>query len=274
MYEANNRLSKIAETPILDAQVLLAYQLRRDRSWVLSHPEHELSQKDLSILEESLAMLEEHYPLPYITGRCFFYDLEFIVTPDVLIPRPETEMLVEHALSWLKHCKSDQFVLDIGTGSGCIAAAIAVNNPGTRFLAVDLSSSALMVAEQNFCNLGLSNRCNLMRGDLTSAISGKFSLICANLPYIPTGKLQHLPVTQNEPVAALDGGTDGLRIIKRLLEDIIRLTADEVCILLEIEAEQGESAKSLAYQYFPEARISVDQDLADLDRLLIIRRES
>jgi len=274
MYEANNRLSKIAENPSLDAQVLLAYQLKRDRSWVLSHPEHKLSQIDVSNLDDSLILLEKHYPLPYITGRCFFYNLEFIVTPDVLIPRPETEMLVEHALSWLKQFKSDHYILDIGTGSGCIAAAIAVNHPNARLLAVEQSSSALQVAKQNFHNLGLSNRCKLIRGDLASAVSGKFSLICANLPYIPSGKLQLLPVTQNEPVYALDGGTDGLRIIKRCLEDIIRLAADEVCILLEIEAEQGETAKSLAYQYFSDAGISVAHDLAGLDRLLIIKRES
>lgn len=274
MDQANIRLSKIAETPRLEAQVLLAHQLNRERSWVLSHPEHELLQDDIDNLEDSLVMLENHYPLPYITGKCSFYGLEIIVTPEVLIPRPETEMLVDHALSWLKHCVSDQFVLDIGTGSGCIATAIAANDHGARLLALDQSSSALMVAKQNFINLDVINHCTLLRGDLTSAITGKFNLICANLPYIPSDKLQLLPVAQTEPVSALDGGPDGLSIINRLLEDLIRLTADKVCILLEIEAEQGQSARDLANQYFPDASISIDRDMAGLDRLLIIQRES
>lgn len=274
IIEAKNRLSKVSETSSLDIQVILAYHLNRERSWVLSHPEYGLSQTDVTNLDASLSMLEQGFPLPYITGVSHFYGLEFFVSPDVLIPRPETEILVDHAISWLQNHGSDQFVLDIGTGSGCIAASIAINHPGPPLLGVDLSAAALRIARQNLIRHNISDRCSLLRGDLSTAIMGNFNLICANLPYIPTSKLQFLDVTKNEPVTALDGGSDGLALINRLLEDLTRITAEDFCILLEIESEQGKPAKDLAYQFFHDADISIKKDLSDLDRLLIIKRNS
>jgi release factor glutamine methyltransferase len=118
----------------------------------------------------------------------------------------------------------------------------------------------------------VNNRCYYVQSDLVTAISGPIGLICANLPYIPSYKLANLPVAKNEPMTALDGGETGLDLIQKLLNDSVRIAADKVCLLLEIEAEQGKSAYSIAEKYYPDAKIEVAKDLSGLDRLLVIER--
>jgi release factor glutamine methyltransferase len=272
LKEAQLQASRLSETGNLDVQVLISSALHKPRSWVLAHPEYELSTTDTAHLEEMLFQLERSIPLAYITEASHFYGLQFYVTSDVLIPRPETELLVENALFWSQARNFNGIVLDVGTGSGCIAISLAVNLPGIKCIAIDKSLRALQVAKRNAENNHVQNQVCYVQSDLTSSIFGKFKLICANLPYIPTCKLEDLSVARYEPTAALDGGKEGLDLIHRLLADSLRITDKEVCLLLEIESEQGVAVYDLAKTYYPDADIRIDKDLAGNDRLLVIER--
>jgi release factor glutamine methyltransferase len=272
LEKAHQRLKQVSDTADLDAQVLLASILHRDRSWVLAHPEFELAIIDIAQLDNTLLQLQNSTPLPYITGRAHFYGLEFHITPDVLIPRPETELLVDYAIHWCQKHQYHHLILDVGTGSGCIAISLAVHLPHTKIIAVDISMNALRVANYNAELHNVNEQCIFLQTDLITPISGKFGLICANLPYIPSSKLTSLTVARNEPKAALDGGESGLVLIRRLLQYSGLIADDRVCLLLEIEAEQGVAASELARKYYPDAIIDVKKDLSGLDRLLVIER--
>ncbi|NCP15819.1 peptide chain release factor N(5)-glutamine methyltransferase [bacterium] len=294
------RLGKFSDTPALDEQVLLAHVLGKPRAWVLAHPEATLTPKQECALEEALLQLESGVPLPYVLGKWEFFGLEFEVTPEVLIPRPETELLVERAVSWLRQrlamnrqardvksaaCPGRQAreadlgrlrAVDVGAGSGCIAIALAVNVAGLQIIATDISQAAIKVAERNAVKFGVSERveffcCDLFPSEKTFNVQpSTFNLIVANLPYIPTETLHGLRVYGREPTVALDGGADGLDVIRRLLAEAPRRLSPGGLILLEIEASQGAKVLSLAHDAFTEAKINLHQDLAGRDRLIEI----
>lgn len=270
------RLGGKSDTPNLDAQVLLAHMLGKPRAWVLAHPETTLTPKHGRALEKALRQLEDGVPLPYVLGRWEFFGLEFIVKPGVLIPRPETELLVETALHWLRAHPERRRVVDIGTGSGCIAIALAANVPDVHISATDISSDAIDVARRNAKKLGVDDRieffcCDLFPSRQTFNLQrSTYDLIVANLPYIPTETLRGLRVYGREPTLALDGGADGLDIIRRLLDLAPCHLAPGGLMLLEIEASQGPAVLSLAYDAFAEAEISQHHDLAGRDRLIRI----
>jgi len=283
--EIAQRLRKVSDTPELDAQVLLAHILERPRSWLLAHPEADLSPARQAALTEALSRLEAGVPLPYVLGHWEFFGLDFIVTPDVLIPRPETELLVEQALAWLRKHPCKHRGADVGTGSGCIAVALAVHVPDLHLLATDISPAALDVARQNAHHHGVADRIKFVPCDLLplenetglfqyhpSSIVRRpsFDLLCANLPYIPTPTLQSLPIHGREPTLALDGGADGLDVIRRLLAILPNVMAPGGMCLLEIEALQGPAVLSLAKAAFPGAKITLHQDLTGKDRLVRI----
>ena len=269
-------LSSISDTPALDASVLLAHILNKPRTWVMAHPEFVLTTEQQNQLNKSLTLLESGEPFPYVLGHWEFFGLDFDITPDVLIPRPETELLVEKAIVWLQESPMRRKVADIGTGSGAIAISIAVNVPDTQILATDISSKALDVAKQNAQKFDVQNRIEFVRCDLLPPKSAslsteqQFDLICANLPYIPTETLYSLPIYGREPTLALDGGADGLDSIRRFLKLIPEWLAPHSLILLEIEARRGIQAQNLASDLFPQAEIRLHQDLTGHDRLLEI----
>jgi release factor glutamine methyltransferase len=270
MAELIPRLERISDTAGLDAQVLLARVLEKPRSWVLAHPEAPLPRGRAVALESLVRRLEKGKPLPYVLGRWEFFGLEFEVTPDVLIPRPETELLVERALAWLRANPSRRRAADIGTGSGCIAISLAANLPDLRVMATDLSLTALAVADRNACRNRVADQVEFCCCDLFPDRVG-FDLILANLPYIPTEALRRLPVYGREPALALDGGQDGLVLCRRLLEQVPDRLVSGGLLLMEIEASQGPRAVSLAYDIFSEAQIHLHQDLAGHDRLLEVQ---
>lgn len=272
LKDAQQQVSGLSETASLDIQVLISTVLNKPRSWVLAHLEYELSITDISRLAEMLSQLARSIPLAYITGTSHFYGLQFYTNSDVLIPRPETELLVEKAILWIKNYMSSGLVLDVGTGSGCIAISLAVNLPDIKCIAIDKSSRALQVAKRNAVNNHVENQCCFIQSDLTTSLFGKFQLICANLPYIPTNKLENLSVARYEPKAALDGGKDGLDLIHRLLADSVHIADTKVCLILEIEADQGNSGRKLGQIYYPDAEVTIKKDLAGNDRLLTIER--
>ncbi len=266
--DLTSRLAKTSDTPGLDAQVLMASVLRTPRSLVLAHPEARLTPRRLAALDGMAARLEAGEPLPYILGRWEFFNLEFDVTPDVLIPRPETEMLVEKALAWLRLRPDFRRVADVGTGSGCIAIALAANLPDLQVLATDISCAALAVARRNVKKHRLVKRVECFCSDLLPADGRGFDLIVANLPYIPTRTLHGLTVFGREPTLALDGGKDGLDLIRRLLTQVPERLVPGGMLLMEIEATQGSDALSLAFDAFSEAEIHLHKDISGNDRLL------
>ncbi|MDP2995302.1 MAG: peptide chain release factor N(5)-glutamine methyltransferase [Anaerolineales bacterium] len=270
------RLEKTSDMPGLDAQVLLARLLDRPRSWVLAHPEALLTGNRYAALEALVARLEGGEPLPYIVGHWEFFGLEFEVTPDVLIPRPETELLVERAIAWLRKSEPgsrELRVMDVGTGSGCIAISLAINVPGLSITATDISPAALKVARCNAEKMNVSGCITFLETDLfpNPYIPDSFSLIVANPPYIPTNTLYKTPVYGREPTLALDGGSDGLALIRRLLTEVPDRLFSRGLLLMEIEASEGPAVLSLASDAFPKARIHLHKDLAGHDRLLEVQ---
>jgi len=269
-----SRLAQVSETPRLDAQVLLAHLSGQARAWLLAHGEETLPAEICTEAEAAAARLTAGEPLPYLLGHWEFYSLDFNVSPHVLIPRPETELLVENALGYLQTRPGSPRVIDVGTGSGCIAIALASHLPVAALFASDCSPAALEVARRNAVYNQIAYRIHFFQSDLLSGIQATFDLICANLPYIPTACLADLPVAGHEPRLALDGGPDGLSLIRRLLSQAPRFLAPHGLLLLEIEYRQGVAVLELARQAFPCANIQLHQDLHGLDRLVAIQNRA
>ena len=281
--DITTRLAPVSDTPALVASVLISHILNKPRTWVLAHPELTLTTEQQKQLSDSMEHLERGEPFPYVIGKWEFFGLEFDVTPDVLIPRPETELLVETAIAWLGQNPEKKIIADIGTGSGAIAVSVAVHLPDITILATDISDKALEVAKRNAQKFNVTDKIEFVECDLLpekfaianaqSAIVNRKSpinMICANLPYIPTKELHDLPIYNREPTLALDGGMDGLDQYRKLMSIAPGWLAPNGLILLEIEATQGLEILSLARKTFPDAHISLHKDLAGKDRLLSI----
>ena len=266
------RLHPYSESPSLDIQVMIAHILDQTRTWVLTHPEFEPDPSQIELLEIALQTLISGYPLPYLIGEWEFFGLPLVVTPDVLIPRPETELLVEAGLEWLRDHPDARWGLDLGTGSGCIAVALASSVPDLHFLATDRSFLALRIAAQNFKRYGLFTRVTPVQTDLFNGLSSskKFNIIAANPPYIPTDILRGLKIYQREPELALDGGCDGLAILRPLISKVGSFIADPGLILIEINAPDAPAVFDLAADTFPDGHVEILPDLAGLPRLLKI----
>ncbi|HNR96573.1 MAG TPA: peptide chain release factor N(5)-glutamine methyltransferase [Anaerolineae bacterium] len=258
-------------SPVLDSEVLLAHVLGWNRTRLFARPEYTLTQEQEQRYEACLARRQRHEPVPYIVGSREFYGLTFAVDRRVLIPRPETEQVVERALESVSG--GPILIADVGTGSGIIAISLAVHLPLARVYAIDSSSDALEVAASNCRRHNLIERVRLLQGDLLEPLPERVDLIAANLPYVPTPTLATLDVDVRdyEPWQALDGGPDGLAQVARLLGQASRWLRPRGAVVLEIGAEQGERAACLARDSFPGARVEVFQDFAGLDRVVRVR---
>ena len=270
LNQARRAIQTLPDEPASSLYALIAYALDKPAYWAQAHPESSLNTKQIAHLNNLLQRLLAGEPLPYITGQQAFYGLDFVVNPDVLIPRPETELLVETALAWLTEHPSARQCADVGTGSGCIAIAVANHNQRVRFTASDRSFRSLLVARQNIRRHRLIQRIDLLQTDLLLGTQTTFDLICANLPYIPTHKLENLRVSQFEPISALDGGQDGLLLIDRLLIQAQRLIKTGGMMMLEIEFSQSEAIERLIHSHFPNAGVTITNDLNNLPRLVKI----
>lgn len=256
----------------LEAEVLLRHVLRYDRARFyasLNEPTNaECVELALNLVERRV----NREPLAYITGHREFYGLDFMVSPAVLIPRQETELLVDAALKFA--CESDDSgisVADIGTGSGAIAIAVAANLPSAHVYALDRSTGALQIAALNCRKHGISDRITLLEGDLLAPLPKPVDLIVSNPPYIPSQLLHGLaPEVQREPKLALDGGKKGLKVISRLLEQAPSKLKAGGSLILEISPEQAEAIQFMAGKRFPTADISYATDLLGLTRCVIV----
>lgn len=268
------------ESAQLDAAVLLAYVLGVNKTWVYAHPSRQLTEPEISRYEALLRRRMQHEPVAYLIGYKSFYGLDITVDQRVLIPRPETEMLVERALAhaqWLAQDRRRPVVADVGTGSGAIAVAVACNARDATVYAVDVSDDALTLAEQNIWRYGLAEQVHLLPGHLLEVLPEPADVILANLPYVATGALAKLPpqVRDYEPVLALDGGPDGLRVIAAFLAQLAtpegrsKLKPGGI-VYLEIGSDQGEAMRNLVRELLPEAHVEIQVDYAALDRVAVI----
>jgi len=195
----------------LDAELLLAHALHRDRAWLKAHPEAELTQFQVADFESFISRRSEHIPVVHLTGTREFYGLDLAVTPEVLTPRVETEQMVDWAI---KYAPSNGRLIDIGTGSGAIAVAIAAHRPDLHITATDLSDRELAVARRNAKAHGAA--ITFIESDLWQNVTGQFDVVVTNLPYLRTDA-DLMPEVQREPAVALFGGTDGLDLYRRFL---------------------------------------------------------
>ena len=264
------------ESPQLDAELLLAHLLGTNRAAILARPEQQLPPELLTRYRNLVARRGDHEPLAYILGHREFHGLEFMVDPRVLIPRPETELLVEHALKIASQMAHPPRIADVGAGSGAIAVSLAVHLPWCTVYALDNSPGALEVVTENARRHGVDGRVHCLHSDLLAALPGPVDIITANLPYVTTDEWQELPpeIRIHEPRSALDGGPDGLALIERLLTTAEPNLRPGGAILLEIGAGQGIETTTLALRHLPQTRVKLIQDYAGLDRLVIIETQT
>jgi len=261
----------------LEAEVLVMNVMRMARQNIFGEQDTEVSEEQQAALDELLERRYNREPLAYLLGQREFYGINVMLTPAVLIPRPETEGLVEHALfmALMGMESTDLIIADVGTGSGAIAINLAIHLPAAKIFAVDVADEVLDVAAFNIRAHGVSERVILGIGDLLEPVPEPIDLIVANLPYIPTDRISTLqPEVQQEPALALDGGPDGLDLIRRLLTQAESKLKDSGIILLEMDPNQIPVVQELALQHFPEGSTSVEQDLASMDRILTIYRQA
>jgi release factor glutamine methyltransferase len=274
---------KNVDQPRLAAELLLAHVLEFPRIKLYTDYDRVLADKELTAYRHLVQRAGEQEPIAYLTGKAHFFNLEFEVSRDVLIPRPDTETLVENVLQLIRNQPGFEAprVLDLCTGSGCIACAIAHHARSATVVATDVSSKAVEIARKNIERLKLTDRVAVEQGDLFEPIARgvdvqPFNLIVANPPYIATAQIPALDknVKDFEPLQALDGGLDGMAIHRRILTDAPARVTSGGRIYLEIAFDQGDSAKSVAAEHaehFDDIRIL--KDYGGRDRVLTARRK-
>lgn len=261
------------DTPQLDAEILLRHALGESREDYWRRLREPIPEEARSAFRGLLERRAAREPVAYITGRKAFYGLELEVDRRVLIPRPETEQVVEAAVTWAKE-QGAASAADIGTGSGAIALALAAALPRLRVYAVERSSEALEVARQNAHRLGLADRVAFLEGDLTRPLPLPVDLIAANLPYVASGEIDGLPpeIRRYEPLGGLVAGPRGTEVIEALLEEAAERLRPGGALFVEIDASQAEVLAAAARRAFPGARVEVRPDLAGLPRVLCALR--
>ncbi len=284
------------DSPALTARVVVAHGLEKTREWLVAHDDVILDEQALLRVHGLIEQVLAHEPLAYILGHREFYGIDLAVDPRVLIPRPETEMLVElaisHLRSWSDNHKGQRpltylkpahladsgddvvDVIDVGTGSGAVAIAISRHVPAARIVASDVSRDALDVALINAQRTETVDRICFVVSDLLADIAVHSRVITANLPYVTTEEIEALPseIQEHEPRVALDGGADGLGLVRRLLRQLDAHLLPGGIALFEFGAAQGQSAVAFAREALPGWSVELLKDLAGLDRVLIVRK--
>ena len=247
-----------------EASSLLAFVLQRDAAFLIAHPEYDLAANQKIVYEACVRRRAKHEPFQYITGRQEFYRLEFEVTPDVLIPRPETEIMVEKAIEILSRLTEPHFC-EIGVGSGCISVSILHSVESATAVGVDISESALAIARRNTEKHNLTHRLDLREGDIFNGLEGPFDMIISNPPYVPELQLDSLQaeVRHFEPQVALAGGGDGLDIIERIIAGAPEFLKPNGHLLLEVGFDQAERVEKL----FDKGVWQRPETLADLQQI-------
>ena len=272
---ASTRRSLAAATPdaSIEAEVLVRHASRLDRAALYASLSEPL---DSTVWQEVASLVHRRLdgePLAYITGRREFYGLELQITPDVLVPRQETETLAEKVVEFVESRGRGEraTIVDVGTGSGAIAAALATQLQNATVIGTDLSPRALRVADGNLRRLGLRHRVHLVLCDLLDCLEGPFDVIVSNPPYVATADMDGLPAdVRREPALSLDGGVDGLRVTERL----VRQSADRLApgggLFVEIAPEQARRVAEMAGWRIPGCSVAVADDLTGATRAVVI----
>jgi release factor glutamine methyltransferase len=276
LHAAAERLSAAGiDDAQIEAEVLLCHALGVRRAELFASLREPLPAR--TPFEQLVARRLAHEPSAYITGHREFYGLDLLCAPEALIPRPETELLVESALEWLSRPRPATrdprpCVIDAGTGSGAIAIAVAVNAPGCCIVGIDRSGAALCLAHRNAVAHGVQDRVAFVRGDLLSGVRVQADLIVANLPYIPTRLYEKLPpeIHDHEPEEALHAGRRGTALIEALLAQAPAHLKPGGLLLAEHAWNQGRRLREAARFAFADARVETKRDLAGQERMLVV----
>lgn len=257
----------------LKAKILLANILNVKKEYLLIHSEEEVKQEDKIKYEDCIKELIKGKPLQYITNKQEFMGLDFYVDENVLIPQPDTEILVEKTIEIADNTQKNK-VLDMCTGSGCIAISLAKNIDNFQITAADISDNALIIANKNAINNNLENKIKFINSDMFSNINEKFDIIVSNPPYIETKTINKLDIeVQNEPLLALDGGIDGLKFYNIIANNAFKYLNENGYLLLEIGYNQQKSVTQLLQNTGKYTNIETIKDLGGNYRVVIARKE-
>lgn len=282
--EAINRAARqISEAGIptarLDAELLLRHILGKDRAWIITHGNDSLDEGQNAFFEETVRRRATREPLQYIIGKQEFWGLDFIVTPNVLIPRPETELVVEAAIKAAEGYASP-IIIDLCTGSGCIAVSLAKELPKGRIFAMDQSEKALEVARRNAQNHDVSDRIRFLEGDLFGPLTeldvrSKVDIITANPPYVKSGDLDGLQseVRDYEPEMALVAGPEGTEIAERLIRTATEYLRENGVLIMEMGLGQAESLMRMVGETGAYKAPEVLKDLAGIERVIVAKKK-
>ncbi|MHC4881301.1 MAG: peptide chain release factor N(5)-glutamine methyltransferase [Planctomycetota bacterium] len=267
---------KGVDSPRLSAELLIGHVLGLERIQLYTLFDRVVDKPKLAELRAMVKRAGEHEPVAYLVGRCEFYSLPLTITPDCLIPRPETEGLVERCVHFLRNRERVQHVLDLCTGSGCIAAAIAKNVEDAQVVATDVSDAALKVAAENIEKLKLTEKVQLLCGDLFDPViegldAARFDLIVSNPPYVSEPEYAALDknVKDYEPAHALLAGADGLDVYKRILEKVDDFLKPDGALMMEIGYAQGPAIRELLEASGVFKTITIEKDFANNDRIAV-----
>ena len=268
---------KGVDSPRLSAELLLSHVLGLKRIELYTQYNKVVLQEQLDRLRDLVKRAGLHEPVVYLVGKTEFYSIEFEVTPDCLIPRPETELLVQRSIEFLRKRTGPQLVCDLCTGCGVMAVAVAKNVPDARVLATDISEPALAVAAKNVEKHKLQERIELRKGDLFEPLVpqlDQFDLIACNPPYVSAAEYEALEknVKDYEPRIALYAGEDGLDLYRKIVEKVDQFLKPDGVLLLEIGYQQGPAVRGLLEQTGVFAQIRIDKDLQSHERVVVATR--
>jgi release factor glutamine methyltransferase len=273
--------SKGIDSPRLSAELLVSSILKMKRIELYMQFDRLVGKEQLDQLHDLVKRAGQNEPIAYLTGKTEFYSLELEVSRDCLIPRPETELLVQRAIEFLRTRSGKQFVCDLCTGSGCIAVAIARNYPQTHIIATDICDAALNMAARNVEKHQLKERIKLLCGDLFDPImpqldTNKFDLIVCNPPYVSTAEFEGLGknIKDYEPKAALLAGADGLDIYRRIIERVDVFLKSDAALMLEIGYSHGPAVRELLEQTGCFTKITIEKDFHNNDRIVIAKKQN
>jgi release factor glutamine methyltransferase len=272
---------KALDAPRLSAELLISHVLDMKRIDLYTQFENPVAKPHLDKLHELVKRAAGNEPIQYLIGKTEFYSIELAVAPDCLIPRPETELLVQRSIEFLRKRTGHQFVCDLCTGCGCIAVAIAKNFPDAKVLATDICDKALEIAARNIENYKLKDRIQLLQGDLFEPIVPQldvtnFDLIVCNPPYVSHDEFEQLEpnVKDYEPKLALLAGADGLDVYRRIVDSIDQFLKDDAALIMEIGYAQGPAIREMLEQSGIFAEIKIEKDLNNNDRVVTATRKS
>ena len=257
------------ESASLEAELLLRHILRIDRTLLYTEFDRELTPQQEESYRQCIERRLKGEPSAYITGHREFFGLDFLVDNNVLIPRPETELLVEQAITRSRKY-SAPLIADIGIGCGAIAISLALSLPDAHIDAVDISEAAVAVAKRNCRKHSVQNRVRFLIGNMLEPLSEPADIIVTNLPYVRTADLPRVNTIGFEPPLALDGGIDGLDMIRRLCFQVREKIKPLGCLLMEIGMGQSEAVTNLLRSIFPSAYIEVITDLSGIKRVVCL----